>query len=475
MGRRRKKLPLYENIEIIDLAAEGKAIAKIKTGEDDKEMIVFVSGCVPGDIVDIQVNRKKKSFMEAYPVNFHKYSDLRVSAKCAHFGVCGGCKWQNLPYSKQLEYKHKQVVDQLTHIGGIELPEAEQILASPKEYYYRNKLEFTFSNRRWLTKEEIADERPKQMNALGFHIPKMFDKIVNVETCYLQGDPSNDIRTAIRQYALDNELSFFDLRNEEGFLRNLIIRTSTTGDLMVILSFFYEDKSLREGLLNFIKEEFPQISSLMYVINPKKNDIITDLPVKLFSGKDHIFEQMEDLRFKIGPKSFYQTNSEQAYNLYCLVREYAGLTGNETVYDLYTGTGTIANFVAKNAKKVIGVEYVPEAIEDAKVNSEINQIENTLFYAGDMKDVLNNNFIAQNGKPDIIITDPPRAGMHKDVVKVLLNAAPEKIVYVSCNAATQARDIQLLDEKYKVIKYRPVDMFPHTAHVENIALLERRL
>ena len=474
MGRRRKKLPLYENIEIIDLAAEGKAIAKIKTGEDDKEMIVFVSGCVPGDIVDIQVNRKKKSFMEAYPVNFHKYSDLRVPARCAHFGVCGGCKWQNLPYDKQLEYKHKQVVDQLTHIGGIELPEAEQILASPKEYYYRNKLEFTFSNRRWLTKEEIADDRPKQMNALGFHIPKMFDKIVDVETCYLQDDPSNDIRKAIRQYALDNELSFFDLRNEEGFLRNLIIRTSTTGDLMVILSFFYENKSLREGLLNFVQEKFPQISSLMYVINPKKNDIITDLPVKLFSGKDHIFEQMEDLRFKIGPKSFYQTNSEQAYNLYCLVREYAGLTGNETVYDLYTGTGTIANFTAKNAKKVIGVEYVPEAIEDAKVNSEINRIENTFFYAGDMKDVLNDEFIAQNGKPDVIITDPPRAGMHKDVVKMLLNAAPEKIVYVSCNAATQARDIQLLDEKYKVVKYRPVDMFPHTAHVENIALLERR-
>lgn len=474
MGRRRKKLPFYENIEIIDLAAEGKAIAKIATGNDDKEMIVFVTGCVPGDRVDIQINRKKKTFMEAYPVNFKKYSELRIDAKCSHFGVCGGCKWQNLPYSKQLEYKHKQVVDQLRHIGGIQLPDAEPILASPKEYYYRNKLEFTFSNRRWLTTEEIADDSPKQMNALGFHIPKMFDKIVDIEKCYLQNEPSNELRLAIKQYALENKLSFFDLRNNEGFLRNLIIRTSTTGDLMVIVSFFYEDKSLREGLLNFISEKFPQISSLMYVINPKKNDTITDLPVKLFAGKDHIFEQMEDLRFKIGPKSFYQTNSEQAYNLYCLVREYAQLTGTETVYDLYTGTGTIANFIAKNAQKVVGVEYVPEAIEDAKVNSAINSIENTSFYAGDMKDVLNDDFIAHNGSPDVLITDPPRAGMHKDVLKVILNAAPEKIVYVSCNAATQARDIQLLDEKYKVVKYQPVDMFPHTAHVENIALLQKR-
>ncbi len=474
MGRRRKKLPFYENIEIIDLAAEGKAIAKIAIGNDDKEMIVFVTGCVPGDVVDIQINRKKKTFMEAYPVNFKKYSDLRVDAKCSHFGICGGCKWQNLPYKKQLEYKHKQVLDQLTHISGVELPDAEAILASPKEYYYRNKLEFTFSNRRWLTKEEIADDSPKQMNALGFHVPKMFDKIVDIESCYLQEEPSNKIRLAIKQYALDNRLTFFDLRNDEGFLRNLIIRTSTTGDLMLILSFYYEDKSLREALMNFIKEKFPQISSLMYVINPKKNDTITDLPVKLFAGKDHIFEQMEDLRFKIGPKSFYQTNSEQAYNLYCLVRQYAGLTGTETVYDLYTGTGTIANFVAKNAKKVVGVEYVPEAIEDAKINSEINHIKNTVFYAGDMKDILTNDFIAQNGSPDVIITDPPRAGMHKDVLKVILNAAPEKIVYVSCNAATQARDIQLLDEKYRVVKYRPVDMFPHTAHVENIALLQKK-
>ena len=475
MGRKRKKLPFYEKVAIIDLAAEGKAIAKIKTNSDDeREMIVFVSNCVPGDVVDIQINRKKKSFMEAYPVNFHKYSDLRVNAKCSHFGVCGGCKWQSIPYELQLKYKQKQVVDQLTHLGNIELPEADTILASPNEYYYRNKLEFTFSNRRWLTKEEIDNNSPKQMNALGFHIPKMFDKIIDVDKCFLQADPSNDIRLAIKQYALENKLSFFDLRNNEGFLRNLIIRTSTTGDLMVILSFYYEDKKLREGLLNFIKEKFPEVTSLMYVINPKRNDTITDLPVKLFAGKNHIYEQMENLRFKIGPKSFYQTNSEQAYNLYCLVREYADLSGKETVYDLYTGTGTIANFIAKNAKKVIGIEYVPEAIDDAKVNSDINKIKNTFFYAGDMKDVLNEDFISKNGKPDVIITDPPRAGMHKDVVKAILKATPEKIVYVSCNAATQARDIQLLNEKYKVIKYRPVDMFPHTAHVENIALLQKR-
>ncbi len=473
MRQKRKKLPLYKNIEIVDLAAEGKAIAKIKTdGDNTRELIVFVSNCVPGDIVNIQINRKKKNFLEAYPVDFIKYSDIRVPAKCSHFGVCGGCKWQSLPYSKQLKYKHKQVVDQLTRIGGIELPKPQDILASPSEYFYRNKLEFTFSNNRWLTNEEMNDETPKQMNALGFHIPKRFDKIIDIETCYLQSDISNKIRLAVKQYALDNKLSFFDLRKEEGFLRNLIIRTSTTGDLMVIVSFYYDDIKLRENLLTFIKEKFPQITSLMYVINHKKNDTISDLTIEVFAGENHIFEQMENLRFKIGPKSFYQTNSKQAYNLYCLVREYANLTGEEIVYDLYTGTGTIANFVAKNAKKVIGIEFVPEAIEDAKINSGINRIENTVFYAGDTKDILNNDFISQNGNPDIIITDPPRAGMHKDVIKVMLDVSPKKIVYVSCNAATQARDIQLLDDKYKVIKYRPVDMFPHTAHVENVALLE---
>jgi len=475
LGRRRKKLPVYENVEIIDLAAEAKAIAKIKiAGDEERELIVFVKDCIPGDVVDIQVSRKKKSFMEAYPIKFHKYSEKRIKAKCSHFGVCGGCKWQSLPYKDQLIYKQKQVVDQLTHIGGIELPEAENILASQKEYFYRNKLEFTFSNKRWLTKEEIADESTKNRDALGFHIPKMFDKIVDVETCYLQKDPSNAIRLAIKQFALDNQLAFYDIKSETGFLRNLIIRTSTTGDLMIILSLYHEDKELLENLLSFTQAKFPEISSLMYVINPKKNDTINDLPVKLFSGKDYIFEQMEDLRFKIGAKSFYQTNSEQAYELYCLVREYADLKGNEVVYDLYTGTGTIANFVAKNAKKVVGVEYVPEAIEDAQVNSTINNIKNTSFFAGDMKDVLNEDFINKNGKPDTIILDPPRAGVHKNVVEVILVAEPEKIVYVSCNAATQARDIQLLDAKYKVLRYRPVDMFPHTAHVENIALLARK-
>ncbi|MBN1250972.1 MAG: 23S rRNA (uracil(1939)-C(5))-methyltransferase RlmD [Bacteroidales bacterium] len=470
----RKRLPRYENVEIIDLAAEGKAIAKLKIGDDEREIIVFVKDCIPGDIVDIQVDRKKKSFMEAYPVKFHKLSDVRIDAKCSHFGVCGGCKWQSLPYQKQIEYKHKQVVDQLTHIGGIELPEAEKILESNEEFYYRNKLEYTFSNKRWLTKEEISDETPKQMDALGFHIPKMFDKIVDIETCYLQNDSSNDIRLEIRKYAIENKLEFFDLKNNKGFLRNLIIRSSTTGDLMVILSLHYDDINLRKALLNHIKEKFPEITSLMYAINPKRNDTITDLPVKLHHGNDHIYEKMEDLKFKIGPKSFYQTNSKQAYRLYTLVREYADLKGDEIVYDLYTGTGTIANFVAKNAKQVIGIEYVPEAIEDAKVNSEINEIENTTFYAGDMKDVMTKDFIKENGKPDVIILDPPRAGMHKDVVDAILFAEPEKIVYVSCNAATQARDIKLLDEKYKVVKYRPVDMFPQTAHVENIALLHKK-
>jgi len=449
LGRRnRRKLPIYENIEIVDLAAEGKAIAKIiVAGDEERELIVFVKDCIPGDIVDIQVNRKKKNFMEAYPIKFHKYSEQRVEAKCSHFGVCGGCKWQSLPYQDQLVYKQKQVIDQLTHIGGIKLPEAESILASQNEYFYRNKLEFTFSNKRWLTKEEISDDIIENRDALGFHIPKMFDKIVDIETCYLQKDPSNAIRLAFKKYATDNQLTFYDIKNETGFLRNLIIRTSSTGDLMVILSLFYEDEKLRTKLLGFIQENFPEISSLMYVINPKKNDTITDLPIKLFSGVDHIFEQMENLKFKIGPKSFYQTNSEQAYNLYCLVREYADIQNNEIVYDLYTGTGTIANFIASEAKKVVGVEYVPEAIEDANVNSSINKIDNTSFFAGDMKDILNEDFVLENGKPDTIIVDPPRTGMHKDVVEVILAAEPEKIVYVSCNAATQARDIQLMDIK----------------------------
>ena len=475
--RRRKgrNLPVLEQVKIIDLAAEGKALAKVQMGEGEKkDFVVFVERCVPGDVVDVKVTRKKQNFMEGYPLKFHELSDKRIDAKCSHFGVCGGCKWQNLPYSLQLEYKYKQVVDQLKHIGKVELPEADPILASKKIFYYRNKLEFTFSNKRWLTKEEINDGKEKELDALGFHIPGKFDKILDIEHCYLQDEPSNGIRLAIKKIARENSLSFYDVRNEEGLLRNVIIRTSTTGDIMVIVIFFYEDKEKREILLSELANKFPEISSLMYVINPKKNDNITDLDVRLFKGDDHIFEEMEGLRFKIGPKSFYQTNSEQAYRLYCLTRKYADLKGDEVVYDLYTGTGTIANFIAKSAKKVVGVEYVPEAIKDAKVNSKLNGIENTFFYAGDMKDVLNQEFINQNGQPDVIILDPPRAGMHKNVVEAILSTKAKKIVYVSCNAATQARDIQLLSEDYKVVKYQPVDMFPQTAHVENVALLERR-
>lgn len=472
--RRGRNLPVIEQVEIVDLAAEGKALARIQFGkEEQKDFVVFVERCIPGDIVDVKVTKKAKNFMEGYPLKFYKYSEKRIEAKCSHFGVCGGCKWQSLPYSLQLEYKQKQVVDQLTHIGKVDLPEVDPILPSEKEYYYRNKLEFTFSNKRWLTKEEIDQDSVSNRNGLGFHIPGKFDKILDLDHCYLQDAPSNDIRLAVKKFADENELSFYDVREEEGLLRNIIIRTSTTGDLMVIVIFFYDEKEKREALLNHLAEKFPEITSLMYVINPKKNDTINDLDVHCFNGNDHIYEEMEGLKFKIGPKSFYQTNSEQAYRLYCLTREYADLKGDEVVYDLYTGTGTIANFIAKSAKKVVGVEYVPEAIEDAKVNSEINGIENTSFYAGDMKDVLNADFIEENGKPDVIIIDPPRAGMHKTVVDTILKAKAKKLVYVSCNAATQARDIQLLSEDYKVVKYQPVDMFPQTAHVENVALLVR--
>ncbi|MFC2151773.1 23S rRNA (uracil(1939)-C(5))-methyltransferase RlmD [Bacteroidota bacterium] len=469
MGRKKRALPLIEKVEISDIAAEGKAIAKI----DNK--VIFITQVVPGDIVDIQVTKKRKSFMEAIPVKFHKYSDVRVEAFCEHFGVCGGCKWQNLPYNEQLKYKHQQVIDNLERIAKIELPEVDYILPSENTTFYRNKLEYTFSNNRWLTKEEInTEEKLERSNALGFHVPKIWDKIVNINNCHLQKEPSNAIRLEIKKYADENHLSYFDLRKQEGFLRNLIIRTSTTNELMVIVVFFYDDPEIIKLLLNHISDKFPEISSLMYIVNSKSNDSITDQEVILFKGNDHIFEQMEDLKFKIGPKSFYQTNSEQAHNLYSKTREFTNLTGNETVYDLYTGTGTIANFIANKAKKVVGIEYVPEAIEDAKVNSEINKITNTTFFAGDMKDILTSDFIIKHGKPDVIITDPPRAGMHKDVIESILNANPQKIVYVSCNPATQARDIHLLDINYKATKIQPVDMFPHTYHVENIVLLERR-
>ncbi len=473
--RRYKNLPTFEKVEIIDLAAEGKAIAKVKQREDDENSIViFVTGCVPGDVVDVKISKKSKSFMEGYPVAYHKLSELRIDATCSHFGTCGGCKWQNLPYDLQLKYKHKQVEDQLTRIGKIDLPKADNIMPSSDTYYYRNKLEFTFSNKRWLTKDEIDSDKKLEMNALGFHIPGKFDKILDIEHCYLQKNPSNDIRLFVKKTAQENDMSFYDVRNESGFLRNIIIRSSSTGDLMVIVIFFYDDAKKRSILLDALQREFPEISSLMYVINTKKNDSISDLDAKLHSGKDHIFEQMDNLRFKIGPKSFYQTNSEQAYNLYSLAKEYADLKGDELVYDLYTGTGTIANFVARDAKKVVGVEYVAEAIEDAKVNSSINNIENTVFYAGDMKDVLNKQFIKENGRPDVIILDPPRAGVHPKVIEAILQTDAQRIVYVSCNAATQARDIGLLSEHYKVVKYQPVDMFPQTAHVENVALLVRK-
>lgn len=442
------------------------------------ELVIFVPYVVPGDVVDLQVKRKKNHYAEAVAVKFHEKSPLRTEPFCSHFGVCGGCKWQCLSYEEQLKYKQKQVFDNLTRIGKVELPEFRPILGSEKTRFYHNKLEFTFSNKRWLTEEEVKqDVKYDQMNAVGFHIPGAFDKVLAIDKCWLQDDISNQIRNAVRDYAYAHNFPFFDLRTQEGLLRNIMIRTSSTGELMVVLQCKVTDDEGRrkmEEILQFMADSFPQITSLMYVINNKCNDTIGDLDVEVFKGNDHIFEEMEGLRFKVGPKSFYQTNSEQAYNLYKVAREFAGLTDNELVYDLYTGTGTIANFVARQARKVVGIEYVPEAIEDAKVNSALNGIDNTLFYAGDMKDILTNDFIAEHGRPDVIITDPPRAGMHNDVIDVILAAEPKRIVYVSCNPATQARDLQLLDGKYKVTAVQPVDMFPHTHHVENVVQLERR-
>lgn len=472
MARKKKELPLLEKVTITDVAAEGKAVAKVN------ELVIFVPYVVPGDVVDLQVKRKKNHYAEAVAVKFHEKSPLRTEPFCSHFGVCGGCKWQCLSYEEQLKYKQKQVFDNLTRIGKVELPEFRPILGSEKTRFYRNKLEFTFSNKRWLTEEEVKqDVKYDQMNAVGFHIPGAFDKVLAIDKCWLQDDISNQIRNAVRDYAYAHNFPFFDLRTQEGLLRNIMIRTSSTGELMVVLQCKVTDDEGRrkmEEILQFMADSFPQITSLMYVINNKCNDTIGDLDVEVFKGNDHIFEEMEGLRFKVGPKSFYQTNSEQAYNLYKVAREFAGLTGNELVYDLYTGTGTIANFVARPARKVVGIEYVPEAIEDAKVNSALNGIDNTLFYAGDMKDILTNDFIAEHGRPDVIITDPPRAGMHNDVIDVILAAEPKRIVYVSCNPATQARDLQLLDGKYKVTAVQPVDMFPHTHHVENVVQLERR-
>ena len=472
MARKKKALPLLEKIKITDVAAEGKALARVN------EMVVFVPYVVPGDVVDLQIKRKKHHYAEAVAVRFHEYSSVRAVPFCQHYGVCGGCKWQVLPYEEQIKYKQKQVEDNLRRIGKIELPETTPIMGSEKTQFYRNKLEFTFSNKRWLTEEEVKQEvKYEQMNAVGFHIPNAFDKVLAIEKCWLQDDISNRIRNAARDFAYAKGYSFFNLRSQEGMLRNMMVRTSTTGELMVLLQCKITSTNEEEQmitLLQHLADSFPEITSLLYVINNKCNDTITDLEVKVFKGNDHIFEEMEGLRFKVGPKSFYQTNSEQAYNLYKVARAYANLTGEELVYDLYTGTGTIANFVSRQARKVVGIEYVPEAIEDAKVNSAINGIENTLFYAGDMKDILTRDFIEEHGRPDVIITDPPRAGMRTDVIEAILFAAPKRIVYVSCNPATQARDLQLLDKDYRVTAVQPVDMFPHTHHVENVVLLEKR-
>ncbi len=472
MTRKKKALPILENITITDIAAEGKCIARI----DD--MVVFVPFVVPGDVVDLQVRRKKHHYCEAEAIRFIKYSDVRTEPMCEHFGVCGGCKWQNLPYSEQLKAKQKQVFDQLTRIGKIELPEFREILGSVKTKEYRNKLEFGCCNKRWLTREQVASGfKYDNMNGIGFHITGAFDKILPIEKCWLMDDLHNRIRNAIRDYAYETGMTFFDLRAQHGLLRDIMIRNSNTGEWMVLIQFHYDedgDEQRAMALLQHVADKFPEITSLLYVDNQKCNDTFGDLDLSVYKGNDHIYEEMENLRFKVGPKSFYQTNTEQAFHLYSVARDFAQLSGNELVYDLYTGTGTIANFVAKKARKVIGIEYVPEAIEDAKVNSKINGIDNTLFYAGDMKDILNDTFISQHGRPDVIITDPPRAGMHPDVVATILRTHPKRIVYVSCNPATQARDLALLDTAYAVKEVQPVDMFPHTPHVENVVLLEAR-
>ena len=474
MSRKRKPLPILEKVEIEAVAAEGKCVAHVN------DMVVFVPFVVPGDVVDLQVRKKRHSYCEATVVRMVQPSPIRVAPKCEHFGICGGCKWQNLPYKEQLSAKQQQVIDQLTRIGKVELPEISPILGSEKTEEYRNKLEFACSNKRWYTKEEL-EALPEGVGlaqgAIGFHITGAFDKIYPIEKCVLMDDYCNKVRNAIYNYALEHNLTFFDIREQHGLLRDIMMRNSNTGEWLVLVQFHYDevgDEERAMGLMQFIADEFQEITSLLYVDNQKGNDTFNDLELTVFKGNDHIFELMEDLRFKVGAKSFYQTNTDQAYHLYSVARNFANLTGNELVYDLYTGTGTIANFVAKKAKKVIGIEYVPEAIEDAKINSEINNIANTLFYAGDMKDILTEEFVKQHGRPDVIITDPPRAGMHADVVNVILGAHPQRIVYVSCNPATQARDLALLDKDYRVVAVQPVDMFPHTPHVENVVLLEAR-
>ena len=465
---KRKKLPLLEKVIIEDIGAEGRALARVD------QVVVFVKGAVPGDVADLQVTRKKGRYMEARVVHYHRYSEQRTDPFCDHFGICGGCRWQHLPYDRQLHYKQQQVVDAFRHIAGMEVPEILPILGSDPVTRYRNKLEYTFSNHRWLLEEEAASGRPlAHTNAAGLHVPGRFDKVVDIHTCHLQEEPTNEVRNYLRDRALEMGLTFYDHRTNEGFLRNLVIRNSTLGEVMVILSVQFDRPELYE-LLEGLAGRFPEFTSLMYTINPKKNEALYDLDIRTYRGRDHIFEKLEDLTFKIGPKSFFQTNSHQALNLYRTARDFANLRGDETVYDLYTGTGTIANFIASSAGRVVGIESVPESIEDARVNSEINGITNTEFFAGDMKEIFTDTFILENGTPEVILTDPPRAGMHARVVGQILKIAPQRIVYVSCNPATQARDVEMLGSAYDLVRIQPVDMFPHTYHVENVALLEKR-
>ncbi len=470
MGRKVTDKIIFENITVLDAGAKGVSVAKAPEGQ-----VIFIPNVVPGDVIDVQTFKKRKSYFEGKAIKFHTFSENRTEPVCEHFGSCGGCKWQNMKYEQQLFYKNNEVLNNLKRIGKIELPDFESILGSEKQFFYRNKMEFGFSNARWMTEAEMQNtDYQSDKNALGFHIPKMWDKILDIHKCHLQQDPSNEIRNEIRKFAIDNGLHFFNPRQHEGLLRTLMIRTASTGEIMVLVQFFENDKVKRELLLNHVYEKFPTITSLQYVVNSKANDTLYDQDIKLYKGRNYILEEMEGLHFSINAKSFYQTNSNQAYELYKITRDFAGLTGNEVVYDLYTGTGTIAQFIAKNAKKVIGVEAIPEAIFDAKENAKRNKITNCDFFVGDMKNVFNDEFIAQNGFPDVIITDPPRDGMHKDVVAQILKIAPKKVVYVSCNSATQARDLALMDEKYKVTRVRPVDMFPQTHHVENVVLLELR-
>ncbi|MDA8572600.1 23S rRNA (uracil(1939)-C(5))-methyltransferase RlmD [Flavobacteriaceae bacterium] len=469
MRRKQNKKQFFE-VEVIDAGAKGKSVAKAPDGK-----IIFLNNAVPGDVVDIQTFKKRKGYYEGKAIHFHKYSEHRETPACVHFGTCGGCKWQHMKYDQQLFFKQKEVTNNLVRIGKVELPEVTPILGCDTPYFYRNKMEFSFSNNRWLSLEEInANATIDNRNALGFHIPGMWDKILDIDKCWLQADPSNDIRNRLKAYAIEQQIPFFDPKQQSGVLRTLMIRTTSTGEIMVVVQFFAATKEQIESILQFLKETFPQITSLQYVINAKGNDTIYDQDVICYHGQNFIVEKMEDLQFKINAKSFYQTNSKQAYNLYKITRDFANLSGNELVYDLYTGTGTIAQFVAKKAKKVIGVEAVPDAIKAAKDNAKHNKIDNTDFFVGDMKSVFNSEFITTHGQPDVIITDPPRDGMHKDVVQQILNILPEKIVYVSCNSATQARDLAMMDLDYKITKTQAVDMFPQTHHVENVVLLEKR-